>query len=104
MPVRPTRSSNERARLTASGRQRIRDQQYFMRIGGGFDFGRFAHHLFVERGAAGGIEQHHVVAAEPGGLQRALGNLRRLLAGDDRRVWISRSRPSTANCSIAAGR
>src|SRR6059058_4546643 len=26
--------------------------------------GGFRHHLFVERGAAGGVEQHHVVAAE----------------------------------------
>ena len=55
-----------------------------MRIGRGFDLGGFRHHLFVERGAAGGIEQHHVVAAEFGGFQRALGDLRRLLAGDDR--------------------
>ncbi len=64
--------------------QRIRDQQHFMRIGGGFDLGRFRHHLFVERGAAGGIEQHHVVAAKFSGFQRALCDLRRLLARDDR--------------------
>ena len=55
-----------------------------MRIGRGFDLGGFRHHLFVERGAAGGVEQHHVVAAELGGFQRAPGDLRRLLAGDDR--------------------
>ena len=85
MPVRPTRSSNERARLTASWPvRRIRDQQHFMRVGGGFDLGRLGHHLFVERGAAGGVEQHHVVAAELGGFQRAPGDLRRLLAGHDR--------------------
>ena len=64
--------------------QRIRDQQHFMRIGGGFDFRGLAHHLFVERGAAGGIEQHHVVAAELACFQRAARDLRRLLAGHDR--------------------
>ena len=64
--------------------QRIRDQQHFMRVGRGFDLGRLAHHLFVERGAAGGVEQQHVVAAELGRLQRAFCNLRGLLAGHDR--------------------
>jgi hypothetical protein len=64
--------------------QGIRDQQYFMRIGGGFDFRRFRHHLFVERGAAGGVEQHHVVAAELAGFECAFCNLRRLLPGHDR--------------------
>ncbi len=64
--------------------QGIRDQQHFMGIGRCFDLGGFRHHLFVERGAAGGVEQHHVIAAEFGGFQRALRNLRRLLAGDDR--------------------
>ena len=55
-----------------------------MRIGGGFDFRGFRHHLFVERGAAGGVEQHHVVAAELAGFERAARDLRRLLAGHDR--------------------
>ena len=64
--------------------QGIRDQQHFMRISHGFDLGGFRHHFFVERGAAGGVEQHHVVAAEFCGLQRAPGDLRRLLAGDNR--------------------
>ena len=62
----------------------VGDQQHFMRIGGALDLGRLAHHRVVERGAAGGVEQHHVVAAEPGGLERALGDLRRLLAFDHR--------------------
>ena len=85
MPVRPTRSSKDARQIDGvlTG-QRIRDQQHFMRIGRGFDLGRFRHHLFVERGAAGGVEQHDVVAAELAGLQRALCDLRRLLAGDDR--------------------
>ena len=85
--------------------QAVGDQQHFMRIGRGFDLGRFRHHLFVERGAAGGVEQHHVVAAELGGFQRALA--RSAPAFGRRRsasVGMSRSRPSTANCSIAAGR
>ena len=85
MPVRPTRSSKARARLTASWPvSAVGDQQHFMRIGGGFDLGRLRHHLFVERGAAGGVEQHDVVAAELAGLQRAARDLRRLLACDDR--------------------
>src|ERR1700674_2181642 len=64
--------------------ERIRDQQHFMRISGGFDLGRFRHHLFVERGAAGDVEQHHVVAAELAGFERPLGDLSGFLAGDDR--------------------
>ena len=33
------------------------------------DLGRLAHHRLVERGAPGGLEQHHVVAAEGGGFR-----------------------------------
>ena len=43
--------------------ERVRDQQHFMRMGRGFDIGRLGHHLFVKGGAAGGVEQHDVVAA-----------------------------------------
>ena len=64
--------------------QRVGDQQHFMRVRGGFHLSRFRHHLFVERGAAGGVEQHDVVAAELSGLQRALRDLRRHLPRDDR--------------------
>ena len=56
--------------------ERVGDQQHLVRIGGALDLGRLRHHRFVERGAAGGVEQHHVVAAEPAGLQRALRDLR----------------------------
>ena len=85
MPVRPTRSSNERARLTASWPvSAVGDQQHFVRVGGALDLGRLVHHLFVERDAAGGVEQHHVVAAELGRLDRAVGDLHRRLAFDDR--------------------
>ena len=55
-----------------------------MRIGGALHVGGFRHHCFIERGAAGGIEDDDVIAAEPPGLQCALGNLRRRLPGDDR--------------------
>jgi hypothetical protein len=50
---------------------------------GVFDIGRFRHHFFVKRGAAGGVEQHHVVAAEAAGFERTFGDLCRLLALDD---------------------
>ncbi len=62
----------------------VGDQQNLVRIGGALDLGRLAHHGVVERGAAGGVEQHHVVAAEAGSLERALGDLRRHLALDHR--------------------
>ena len=55
-----------------------------MRVGGALDLGGFRHHRFVERGAAGGVEDDRIIAAEPGRLQRALRDLSRLLAGDDR--------------------
>ena len=64
--------------------QAVGDQQHFVRIGRALDLGRLVHHLFVERGAAGGVEQHHVVAAELCCLERALGDLRRHLARDHR--------------------
>ena len=62
--------------------QRVGDQQNLVRTGGAADLGRLVHHRLVERDAAGGVEQHHVVAAEPAGLQRAVGDLHRRLAGD----------------------
>ncbi len=66
--------------------ERVGDEQHLVRIGGALDLGGLVHHRFVERGAAGGVEQDDVVAAEPAGLQRALRNLRRMLAGDDRQA------------------
>ena len=85
MPVRPTRWSKARGEIDrVLAGQGIRDQQHFMRAGSRFDLGRFRHHLFVERGAAGGVEQHDVVAAELAGFQRAARDLRGLLAFDDR--------------------
>ena len=105
MPVRPTRSSNARARLTASWPvSASATSSTSCGLAALLDLGRLVHHLLVERGAAGGVEQHHVVAAEPGGFDRAAGDLRRQLAGDDRQRVDLRLRPSTASCSIAAGR
>ena len=84
--------------------QRVGDQQHFVRIGGALDLGRLVHHLVVERGAAGGVEQHHVVAAELGGLERALAICGGIWPATTGSVSICASRPSTASCSIAAGR
>ena len=85
MPVRPTRSSKARARLTASwpvsaSATSSTSCGLAARLTSAASFIM----LVVERGAAGGVEQHHVVAAEPGGLERALGDLRRHLALDHR--------------------
>ncbi len=54
-----------------------------MRRGDLLDRRGLGHQLFVDMGAAGGIEQQHVIAAELGGFQRAGGDLRRAFAGDD---------------------
>jgi hypothetical protein len=56
------------------------NEQHLVRIGRLFDLRRLVHHLIVERGAAGCVEQHDVIAAEFGGLDSATGNLRRCLA------------------------
>jgi len=54
-----------------------------MRIRGLLHAGCFIHHLVVERGAARGIEHHHIEAAEAPGFERAARDLRRRLALDD---------------------
>ena len=64
--------------------QRVGDEQDFVRIGRRLDRGRLGHQLFVDMGAAGGVEDQHVIAAEPALGERAAGNLDRGLAGDDR--------------------
>ena len=85
MPVRPTRSSNELRQIDrVLAGEGVGDQQHLVRIGGAPDLGRLVHHLFVERDAAGGVEQHHVVAAELGRLDRAAGDLHGRLPLDDR--------------------
>ncbi len=42
------------------------------------------HQVFVDMGAAGGVEQQHVVAAASGGIEAALGDGLGIFAGDDR--------------------
>ena len=54
-----------------------------MRARDALDLGRFRHHGFVERGTAGGVEQHDVITGKASRLERALSDLRRLLAFDD---------------------
>ena len=48
------------------------------------DLGRLGHQLFVDMGAAGGVEQKHVIAAELGRLDGATGDGNRPFTGDDR--------------------
>ena len=64
--------------------QRIRDQQDLMRRRDGLDLRHLGHQRLVDMGAAGGVEDHHIVAAELCRLHRALGDIDRRLAGDDR--------------------
>ncbi len=55
-----------------------------MRIDHAFNLGGLAHHRFVERGAAGGVEYHDVVAAKLGSFDGAAGDLWRRLSLDHR--------------------
>jgi hypothetical protein len=55
--------------------ERIRDKKGFVRLGDGGDLGRLAHHLLVQRGAAGGVEHHNVIAAHLGGGHGAAGDV-----------------------------
>ena len=64
--------------------QRISDQQHLVRARGTLDLGGLGHHALVEGDAAGGIEEDHVIAAEPAGFERAARDLHRALACDDR--------------------
>ena len=70
--------------------QRVGDEKNFVRIGGAADFRRFGHHRFVERDAAGGVEHHHVVAAEARRLHGAARDLHRRLAFDHRQAYRPR--------------
>ena len=81
----PTRSSKLLARLTASWPV---SESATSRISCGFgrplDLGHLGHQRLVDMGAAGGVEDDHVMAAELGRLHGAPGDLDRRLAGDDR--------------------
>ena len=65
--------------------QRVGDEQRLVRIRDALDLGDFGHQAFIDMLAAGGIEDHHVVAADAGGRDRALGDVDRTLAEDDRK-------------------
>ncbi len=85
MPVTPTRSSKDLARLTASWPV---SASATSRISCGLA-SRLISAIsaisgFVDMGAAGGVEDDDVIAAEPGRGQRAAADLDRHLAGDDR--------------------
>ncbi len=45
--------------------ERVGDQQNLVRVGGRLDLGHLDHQRLVDVGAAGGVEDDHVVAAEP---------------------------------------
>ena len=64
--------------------QRVRNQQHFMRLGDGFDFRHFRHQRVINRCAAGGIEHHDIKAAQARRFHRALGDLNRTLACNNR--------------------
>ena len=63
--------------------QAVGDQQRLVRPRDVAHVRRLLHQRFVDVNAPRGIEQHHVVAAEPRRIERALGDLLRRLAGDD---------------------
>ena len=62
----------------------VGDEQNFARLGDLRDGRGLIHHLVVERGAPGGVEDENVVTGEACLLERALGDVLRALAGDDR--------------------
>jgi hypothetical protein len=66
--------------------QAVGDQDGLGRRGDAGDFRRLAHHRLVQGGAAGGVEDQDVVAAQLGGGQGALGDVGGALAGDDRQA------------------
>ncbi len=64
--------------------QRVGDQQDLVRAGGVADLRHLRHQRLVDMGAAGGVEQHDVVALQAGDALGAPGDRHRVLAGDDR--------------------
>ena len=66
--------------------QAVGDQDGLGRAGDAGDFRRLAHHRLVQRGAAGGVQDQDVIAAQLGHGHGALGDVRRALAGDDRKA------------------
>src|SRR5690348_17510250 len=63
-------------------RSRVDDEQGLGGIGRGLDRLHLAHQLVVDVETAGSVEQDHIIALELRRLDRALGDIDRLLAGD----------------------
>ena len=85
MPVMPTRSLKLLRQLhRVLAGQAVGDQQGLVRMGDVAHIHRLLHQGFVDVDAAGRVEQHHVVAAEPCRIERAPRDLLRRLPGDDR--------------------
>ena len=63
--------------------ERVGDEQRLVWLGERGDLGRLGHQRLIDMGAAGGVEQQHVVAAELRSLKRALGDRCRVLAFND---------------------
>ena len=64
--------------------QRVGDEENLVRLGRVPDLDHLRHQRLVDMGAAGGVEDDDVVAAEAGGVAGAARDLDRRLAGDDR--------------------
>ncbi len=64
--------------------QRIGDEKGLGRIGNGGDLCGLAHHLFVKRGPARGVEDKDIMPANLGRFDRAAGNISWQLAIDNR--------------------
>ena len=64
--------------------QRVDHEQGLGRVRGGRDRLHLGHQLVVDVEAAGGVEQDDVIGLQLRRLDRALGDIDRLLAGDDR--------------------
>ena len=77
--------------------QAVGDEQGLVRMGDVAHLRHLLHQRFVDVGAAGGVEHHHVVAAEPRRIHGAPRDLLRRLPGDDRqRVDARSARPARA--------
>jgi hypothetical protein len=62
----------------------VRHQKRLGRVADAHDLGRLGHHRLVQRRAARRVEDENVVATEPGGGERAAGDVGGALAGHDR--------------------
>ena len=67
--------------LTGQG---VGNEQCFLRLGDLCDLRRLGHHLFVDAGPAGGIEEENIIAANLGSVERAPRDVCRQLALHDR--------------------